>query len=703
MVCLSGTRTPISPEAQALIARNPFHQAALRELAALLPQDDKELDHWIASARKGVDPSSFHFLLCAGAIVGRRMQASHLTPMLWAQLSPLVMAWIIWHMEGNVTKELLRVLAEETFMTNEGRALALFVAAAWWQEYRKDEELPQQILRLATKLSEQKKLDLRALIHLRQLGILIGGSFLASLFARAAKPLTRRQKGRELERIFGLLNGPFERFVYARETHNYGSRLPQRRAVEHIGRNALCKCGSGKKYKHCCEAQDRLRLSRSSSVPGVTGEELVSDIDGPLTDARMDAMGPAAVAALDPDRVPKELERKFLAVLVLSKQYEKAIAALRKFGVNEETRAVWNEMFGFASESWRPDIARQLMELFPDAEEKLGEKPHAGIRFLLVGDEPALAMQELQSSVEALLKLGDLEELQRLTWTLLESPYRGIGILLARSFIPIVEEQYVPGLFDGILDARAKLNLSPEDEFTDWMDKRTLRKAREHETAAMQEQQDRLAAKMEEVRALKEEKARYQRELALRDRQERREREEAETSITPDEQIARERAELKGKIERLSALARQHGEEKLALRRALEKSSRDIEALKAAAHCASPGEEDADEDFAVEGNQPVRLLQFPEDFAKTLASYPIHVGRAAMNRLGRLASGEPAAFDHVKQLKTYRGVLRARIADKYRLLFCLEAGSIRVVDLIRRADLDRRIERLQTSGLPGVR
>ena len=68
------------------------------------------------------------------------------------------------------------------------------------------------------------------------------------------------------------------------------------------------------------------------------------------------------------------------------------------------------------------------------------------------------------------------------------------------------------------------------------------------------------------------------------------------------------------------------------------------------------------------------------------------------------ASGDrPGAFDAIKQLKVYPEVLRARVADKHRLLFCLMPDRVRVVDLIRRADLDRRIERLQASGLPPIR
>ncbi len=87
--------------------------------------------------------------------------------------------------------------------------------------------------------------------------------------------------------------------------------------------------------------------------------------------------------------------------------------------------------------------------------------------------------------------------------------------------------------------------------------------------------------------------------------------------------------------------------------------------------------DDEDENFKAEGNQPVRLIRFPKGLNETLKGFPKHVGRAAMTRLERLAAGEPVAFPGIKQLKAYPGALRARVADKYRLLFLLEADRVR--------------------------
>ncbi|HEY1582419.1 MAG TPA: hypothetical protein VGF73_04900 [Chthoniobacterales bacterium] len=135
----------------------------------------------------------------------------------------------------------------------------------------------------------------------------------------------------------------------------------------------------------------------------------------------------------------------------------------------------------------------------------------------------------------------------------------------------------------------------------------------------------------------------------------------------------------------------------------MDKQGRVVEQLKAEVAAAKASEDaETDEKYEVEGNQPVRLIQFPKGFLETLERFPKHASRATMNRLGRLAAGEPGAFQEIKQLKAYPGVLRARVSDKYRLLFCLEPDHLRVLDLIRRADLDDRIERLKKSGLPAI-
>ena len=98
----------------------------------------------------------------------------------------------------------------------------------------------------------------------------------------------------------------------------------------------------------------------------------------------------------------------------------------------------------------------------------------------------------------------------------------------------------------------------------------------------------------------------------------------------------------------------------------------------------------------------MRLVAFPKDFRLTLASYKSHVARAAMNRLGRMAAGEPSAFDKLKPIVAPSRVLEARISDRYRLFFSLLPTCVRVVDLIYRPEMDAKIEHYTAAGLPPV-
>ena len=99
----------------------------------------------------------------------------------------------------------------------------------------------------------------------------------------------------------------------------------------------------------------------------------------------------------------------------------------------------------------------------------------------------------------------------------------------------------------------------------------------------------------------------------------------------------------------------------------------------------------------VDGNQPVRIIEFPKKFHETPAGFPRPVGRGAMTLLGRLAAGEPAAFGGVVRLKDCPATLRVRVGIDHRLLFRPLPDRVQVVDFIRRKGLEHRIKALRTS------
>ena len=304
------------------------------------------------------------------------------------------------------------------------------------------------------------------------------------------------------------------------------------------------------------------------------------------------------------------------------------------------------------------------------------------MRLLLVGDDPALFMKEMEALAKEVLESGSLEGLQELVWAVNSSPYRALSILLLRRGLLIVEDEDIQQNYDALLGARAKLGLGPDDAFSQWMNDEALRKAREHENEPMQEAQDKLAQAAEQARRATENNARLERELRLLKKQSRVQEPETKTSHHPDEETQRKIRTLTADKKHAQALAREKGEAELAARKALEKLTRESEELRSVANGGrAPEGEDEEEagDFEVTGKQTVRLVAFPRDFRLTLASYKSHVARAAMNRLGRMAAGEPSAFDKLKPIAALPGGMEARISDRYRLFFSLLPTCVRVV------------------------
>ena len=517
---------------------------------------------------------------------------------------------------------------------------------------------------------------------------------------------------RTLRGGLGWLEAPFEQLLFEKRTRDWQSVVPQRRAVAHIGRNEKCPCASGKKYKQCCERADRERLRDSSAVAGMTVDEFEADPTAVLTETTMNELKPHQLLRVKAARLLGKLQGKFFAMLMRHRQFDAAIKSLQECAVQEGEKKTlpthlhpaWLDMLNVAVEAWEPQFARNLMEVFPDAAEKLGETRTARARLLAVGDDHAKFLASLEAELCLALKSEAGQRVQEIVETVMHSPWRALGIFLSRSLLPIAPEEIGSQLFEKILATRARLDLSADDAFSDFMDERTVRAGRDSESAAMLEAQDALAAKAEELRRAREERAHLERELKLARRHERRAAEQAKTAAAlPDAAAQQNVRDLKTKIDRLNALVAEGAKERVALRREAQEKARENEALRASTAAPdSLDEADADETIEVGNSQPVRLICFPKDFDATLAGFPRHVGRATMNRLGRIASGEPDAFHAVKQLKAYPGVLRARVADNHRLLFCLLPDRVRVVDLIRRRDLDRRIERLQASGLPAT-
>jgi mRNA-degrading endonuclease RelE of RelBE toxin-antitoxin system len=150
--------------------------------------------------------------------------------------------------------------------------------------------------------------------------------------------------------------------------------------------------------------------------------------------------------------------------------------------------------------------------------------------------------------------------------------------------------------------------------------------------------------------------------------------------------------ELRERVAALrSALVQRHAERN--------ELRREVERLREARETAPPGnasgrgEDGDDEPILLPDEQPTaqppRLPVFAPQAREALAAVPQRVARAAIEEVGRLAGGAPAAFHGARRLRLDRDVWRQRVAGSYRLLFRLHPDELEVVALVHRHDLER--------------
>ena len=694
-------RGRIPVEVRVQVYHAAMTQEGLRKLGEVLPPEDEVLHAWLDEARKWEWGNEFTYLSYAAALAGRALEAGLLAEKglrLFQDDWPF--AWIARHMKGDVMAALLATTDQG--ITCRRSALAMTVAARWWAEHRSGEPFPPRLVASGYALHGAEGMTPETVGIMRAFTAVVQDPKLSKLWGASHAKFAREQEA-WTRHVTKWLDGPFAALIPEEERHERVSDGPIRRAVERIGRNEPCPCGSGKKYKRCCEATDKERLRDSSAVAGKTRSELYADA-AQLTAARLASMELEELHELNAAEVPEELRVAFLDRLLKAESFYAAAHAFGEYGVTEPFYEVWKKALHFAARRWDTEAVERLVYARKGLEEKTDDLDPV-IRLILVSHDPGQFLETLEAESLRALEAHSSQALMELTTALAWSPYRALGIMVARGALLLTEPGHSTWIFNEIRDARGDLGLSLEDETADLLDERAARPPAGETDEAIEEAQAKLEQKAAEVRQVREKLVALQREMTLREKRASRTVERPQAKDAAEREAARE---LRAKMDRLKTLLQERGEERVTLRREVEKLHEEVETLRSSSGAAAAdadGQEaeegaEKDDDFQVDGYQPVRLLEFPKNFAETLAGFPRHVGRATMNRLGRIASGEPGAFERLKQLKAYPEVLRARVADKHRLLFCLTPDRVRVVDLIRRADLDRRIERLQASGLP---
>ena len=678
-------------------------------MSVLLPADEAELDALITEAVRGNDILGFLMVTVAALELGRPVDTRHLAGGAMMMQDRHLLGCVAWHMSGELPEPLLHAI-QHTILKGKTEAAALFLIAAWCKEHG-DRALPAGFIAHARTFARSAETHTEALGYLMALAQLTGDAGLSAVVVECLlkTETAKTRKIRELAAGMGedylrICKQPIKSLIPTAIPKMIAQGATMRRSVTKVGRNDPCPCGSGKKHKHCCIAKTEERLHFSTDVAGKTVEELQLEPEPHLTVDKLRKADPHDALRWDPRKLKPHLLEEYFTKLSSFHLLERAVEALGLLPWSKSLEESWNIIAVPVAVGERKELAHAMMALRPDAA-AIEPDLSLSLALLLADDDPGKMIKMVDECVLEVLQSSKVGKGSGLAFELLLSRYRGLGIFVARSMIPLLPPDKASHLFEYVLRARDKLNLPPEDPFGEILDARCRKDdaGESKEADALREAQQRLDAKAKEVGLLKEALDRLHLEV--------KQREQAPppviTVATPvpvpvDEPALRE---LRHKVAGLKAMLNERHSERNELRRNLQKANAELDLLHQNAPVPvpnAPAERDGagdEEDLFLPGesfiHQPVRLIEFPKHFHAGLISLPKAVARGTLTLLGRLAAGEPAAFVGVVRIKALPGIYRQRIGSEFRLLFRLLPDRVQVVDLVPRQDLVRRIKTMQ--------
>ena len=703
--------TPLIPaEVRELLLPRQLYRENVERMMAMLPADDAVLDAWFTTVLRGSDSSAFYMLAFATAAAERSMDSRHLVQAMPYFRDVDFLTVFTMRATGDVVKHLLESV-RVNLMLPSTTAMALCLAVVKHQQTSSG-PLPPELIALTKSLARRvmnskhnnfTNMAICVLCHLSN----IAGDTELSEFLTTIAPELKDEKLTELakthlEVLIQNATQPILPLIKSFQDTRVATVGTVRRSVEKHSRNELCPCGSGKKYKRCCEASDKDRLRESSPVAGKTVDEVYRSPEEHLTLAKIKTSFGYEIARWDFTKIAPELHEACFKQLAGFLMVDESVAAFEQVGFRTELDDVWATAAWHCMYAWRREPLMRLLALrrAPGLEP---EEIHHGVRLLRASDDPKAFLEELQAVAIHALKETDTEYLENITYGLLYSPLSALGIFVARSVIPLVPARHAATILEQLLKTHDQLALPPDDPFADILEKRIAEESRAtgHDTHELREARRKLEAKASEVRRLKLDLDRTRQDI------ERRETKRAARQPAPA-QPPKDDADLYAlriKVNALKISLKEHNQERSELRKELHKVHTDLDHLRADTTAKQPAPAPREPQEAgyelppeVLGAQPVRLITFPARFQSTLDGLPIQIARQAMQTLGRIASGEQAAFTQVVRLKALPGISRVRLGIDFRMLFRLLPQAVEIVDIIPRQDLERRIKTLVAAG-----
>ena len=447
---------------------------------------------------------------------------------------------------------------------------------------------------------------------------------------------------------------------------------PLRRAEPKVGRNDPCPCGSGLKFKKCCQGKSTPKAYRRWVPPA---QFVPSSL--PLhhvVQLRPQALDSRRLHLLVEDlcyRGPLDLAEEALDELLARSDHP-----------HSQDDVVETFMVG-ASERCPSD---QLLRL---AHRLKGESPRsAQLKSRLLATLHPQG-QELDSSWASLLdEPGDIANLA----LLLRRSRPAISLALARlALVQGHDEWEGEMLLGGLSQTRARLGLTPEDPIEEVWE--CLQESDEEADAdepdpAVLELQKELTEARRRLRQLENAQSRAAR--PAKNRAPADPVPEDPPPPAPDPEVKR----LRDRLQEVKALLRERNQERTRFRDELKtRAAPPVET----SHPVSPQGE-AEPEFLEFGSavRPPLLPEWTKAATQELRELPVLAARLALRLTGELASGLPSTWQKTKPIQAVEGLHSIRLGLNHRLLFCPEpeAGTLVVHHLVSRADHDRVIKQM---------
>lgn len=490
-----------------------------------------------------------------------------------------------------------------------------------------------------------------------------------------------------------------------------GPVFTARRTAQKIGRNELCPCGSGKKYKRCCLKKDQLRLADPSPVAGVTMTEYKANAPQYMTAHEFYELSIAEMIAIGVKKMPTPY----------------LIMALRKFERSNEWGCVdeVNDELALRSDFAEDEtIDDHRLEIFHSAKNakqlELAEKVFNQIQDPEFCEDVAMFMAMMKPNVDSLsilnqnatawLNNDEYDQLLDCVLTLLDY-FPALGIIMGRGVLDAKRDLDSWMLLDSIEEARDILQLSPGDPAADYyeylLDQKIGHDIKKKKAIKQDKANQKLIEEVEVLRNKLRDSANQTNMLAQR-------LEDQKNQLSQMQQVTIEAhyvvdnevtsvtdiGRMKNKISELKGLIKEGHDDRLQLRKQLGKMSENLTATKSR-QSVKHQPDIIDDQYELQSELPLfskPLIPIYSDAIRQTfeTSSSQLVGEVLLVSV-KVAEGNRSNAMMVKRLKTLKDIWSARIGIKHRLLFRFnqDEGELVLLDVVERKDFEKKLKTIK--------